>query len=219
MKQVASFLLLIMICSPVMARTECDLAAHHAAAETGVSVDLLMAITRTETQHRGASWPWTLNHQGEGYWFETKDQATTAAESVLSAGDHIDLGCFQINTRWHLNEFASVAAMLDPVENALYAARYLQSLHSETGDWDLAVAAYHSRDAVRGAAYLDRVRAAHKVLQHGDAPNDWAPATDPDQAPLRNRRNRFPLLLAGDPASPSTIVPTLSGRTPLVGSP
>ena len=221
MKQAIAFFLLVLTSRPVDARTECDVAARKAAAETGVPVALLQAITRAETQHRGAPWPWTINHRGEGQWFETKDQAAAAAQSVLDAGGDLDLGCFQINSRWHGHAFPSVDSMLDPAENARYAARYLRSLHDETGGWEAAVAAYHSRDSERGAAYLDRVRDAHNSLQGSEGLDADLMSLEAGLIGDRDegRRNRFPLFLAGDPASAGTIVPNLAGSTPLVGAP
>lgn len=115
-----------------------------------------------------------------------------------------DIGCFQINSRWHGAAFTSVDQMFDPVENALYAARYLRRLHAEMGSWSAAIAAYHSRDPVRGQAYLDRVN-QHRIT----------PATPPQKSTL----NRFPLLHSGTPGSAGTIVPRLAGLSPLIGGP
>lgn len=189
----------------IAARDTCARAAQLAAAQSGVPADILLAITFVETRHGGSAWPWTLNHDGQGHWFPTASEARRAASEILAAGGIADIGCFQINSRWHASAFSSVEQMLDPVENALYAARYLQKLHGETGDWPAAIAAYHSRDPVRGQAYLDRIA---KYLD--DPP---APARRPAG------RDRYPLLQAGDPGSTGTIVPRLAGLPPLFGGP
>lgn len=202
------FILLILILLPgaaLAARGACERAARVAATESGVPVDILLAITLVETSRGGASWPWTLNHDGRGLWFPSATEAERAASAILAQGGTADIGCFQINSRWHGSAFASVDRMLDPVENALYAARYLLRLHGERGDWAAAIAAYHSRDPDRGRAYLDRV-AQHLAL-------DLAPP------PQHSRRNRVPLLGAGDPGSTGTIVPRLAGLSPLIGGP
>ena len=212
MKQVLLIVLLLFLPVPAMAaRDLCDAAARHAADVTGVSADLLRAITLTETQTDGSAWPWTLNHAGQGQWFPTRDEAATAAAQILSSGGSADVGCFQINSHWHGDAFPSLDAMLDPVENALYAARFLIELHAETGDWPAAVAAYHSRDADRGAAYLERVRDMQAALA--------SPSGLANTSPMTQRRNRFPLFLAGDPASAGSLVPRLAGVSPLVGGP
>ncbi len=212
MKQALLILLLFFQTSPVLAaRDLCDIAARHAADVTGVPANLLRAITVTETQMDGTAWPWTINHAGQGQWFASRDEAAIAAGQILNSGGSADLGCFQINSRWHGDAFPSPDTMLDPVENALYAARFLTELYSETGDWSAAVAAYHSRDADLGAAYLERVRAAYGAF----AP----PLERASASPLPQRRNRFPLFVAGDPASAGSLVPRLAGASPLVGGP
>ena len=187
------------------ARDTCAKAARLAAAESGVPTDILLAITLVETRRDGASWPWTLNHDGRGHWFPSESEAERAASEILSAGGVADIGCFQINSRWHGAAFTSITQMLDPVENALYAARYLRHLHGKTGSWPSAIAAYHSRDPARGQAYLE------KVNQHlASAPAMVTPSP---------RLNRFPLLNSGKPGSTGTIVPRLAGLSPLIGGP
>ena len=199
------FSLLCMPASAMAARDTCERAARFAAAEAGVPVDILLAITIVETSRDGAAWPWTLNHDGRGFWFPSASEAEKAVSAILEEGGTADIGCFQINSRWHGTAFTSVGRMLDPVENALYAARYLRQLHGERGDWAAAIAAYHSRNPDRGRAYLDR------VTQH------MGPASAAEPEP--SRQNRFPLFNAGDPGSVGTIVPRLANLAPLIGGP
>jgi soluble lytic murein transglycosylase-like protein len=56
----------------------------------------------------------------------------------------IDVGCMQINYRWHGDRFASVTEMFDPVHNIDYAARFLRELRAREGTWTLAVARYNA---------------------------------------------------------------------------
>lgn len=206
-----ALLSLSLFAPPALAeRHLCDDAARDAAQATGVPVDILRAIALTETMRNGTAWPWTINHQGQGFWFATGAAARSAAEDVLSAGGSADIGCFQINTRWHRQAFASLEAMFDPHENALYAARYLTDLRARFDDWEGAIAAYHSRDAERGAAYLARVQKVRKALADDIPPQDGSPPA---------RRNRFPLLVSGDPASTGSVMPALQGMVPLIGGP
>ncbi|PLL14613.1 lytic transglycosylase [Tabrizicola sp. TH137] len=199
--------LIITPLAALAARDTCAVAARLASETEGVPKDILLAITMVETRRDGAPWPWTLNHDGHGQWFASAREAEHAAARIIASGGMADIGCFQINSHWHGASFASVNQMLDPVENARYAARYLRHLRAETGDWAAAIAAYHSRDPDRGQAYLDRVTAQL----------DQTSATLPGNPPLR--RNRFPLFHPGDPASPGTLVPRLAGLSPLVGGP
>lgn len=202
-------LLLMAHAEPAQANSDasqiCDAAARRAAAASDVPYDLLRAIALTESGRDGHPWPWATNQDGQGAWHASKDAAVTAAAQIIDAGGDVDIGCFQINTRWHGAQFSSLKAMFDPDENATYASSYLSDLHAQTGSWSAAVAAYHSRDPDRGAAYLARVSAALEGLA--------------DRPAARQGLNRFPLFLAGDPASSGSLVPRLAGNSPLIGGP
>lgn len=127
----------------------CDAAAYLAAQETRVPVDVLLAITRVETgrsNHGNEPWPWTVNNAGNGTWFDNEDAARRFVYSrVKSGASNLDIGCFQINYRWHAKGFRDLDAMFDPDLNALYAAQFLESLYQEFGDWTAAAGAFHSR--------------------------------------------------------------------------
>lgn len=128
----------------------CDQAAISAARLTGVPVDVLLAITRTETGRQTSDgispWPWTVNMEGRGQWFDTRDAALAHIFEHFKRGARsFDVGCFQINYKWHGAAFASIADMFDPNANARYAAEFLSRLYAETGDWTSAAGAYHSR--------------------------------------------------------------------------
>jgi hypothetical protein len=123
----------------------------------------MSAIARVESGHtvQGTfrAWPWTLNEAGRGSYLASKQEALAALDHVLASGRrNVDIGCMQINWRWHGAQFTTLAQMMDPVENTRYAARYLRNLHKELGDWDLAVMRYHSADHARGHAYMRRVK-------------------------------------------------------------
>ncbi|MFV0474980.1 MAG: lytic transglycosylase domain-containing protein, partial [Pikeienuella sp.] len=109
----------------------CDAAAG--AAPGGVPAASLRALTRTETGRRvgGAllPWPWTVNMEGEGFWFDTREEALAFVRARHAAGARsFDMGCFQINFRWHGEAFDSLDAMFEPSLNAAYAARFLNEL-------------------------------------------------------------------------------------------
>lgn len=201
---------------PCAARSEsiCDEVADQVAAETDVPSALLRAITRVETGRDGDPWPWTLNIDGQGFWFDSQEQAVAAAETALADGaDQIDLGCFQLNLRWHGAAFADLATMLDPAANAAYAARFLSDLHAESGDWRVAAAAYHSRTPDKGEDYVAALEAAHQA----EPPLSASTAADGTSQP--QRPNRFPLLLAGEVGGNGSLVPVTQGVMPLIGAP
>lgn len=139
----------------------CDQAALRASAETGVPVSVLQAVTRVETGRGGGEipepWPWAVNVAGEGHWFDTADAALAFAFRTFKSGArNFDVGCFQINYRWHGAAFSSIEAMFDPEQNAQYAAEFLRSLFAEFGDWEAAAGAYHSRTKIHADRYKRR---------------------------------------------------------------
>lgn len=162
----------------------CDLAALLAARTHGVPHDVLRAVTRTETgRNRDGGlqpWPWTVNMEGTGRWFETRAEAYQYVQARYASGARsFDLGCFQINHRWHSQHFVSIDEMFDPVANADYAARFLSALFDETGDWSRAAAAYHSRTprfANRYRARFDRIRAELDSFEDGISDGIAGPA-------------------------------------------
>lgn len=148
----------------------CDDAAVSASRQTGVPLSVLHALTRTETGRtrngRYEPWPWTVNMEGVGTWFPDPDSALSHVfEHIKRGARSFDVGCFQINHKWHGGAFSSVQEMFDPEKNALYAARFLSALHDEFGDWMKAVGAYHSRTPELARRYSARFDRIHRVLQ------------------------------------------------------
>jgi hypothetical protein len=194
---------------------DCDAAASRASQQTGVPSDVLTAITRAETGRtvngRSAPWPWTVNEGGAGSFFDSKAAAIAHVQDALSLGaTNIDIGCFQLNWRWHGAAFATLDQMFDPSNNALYAAEFLLQLYHEQGDWDAAIGSYHSRRAEAAAGYLAKV-----ADLRGDTAGDGLFAAESDM-----RANRFPLLQVGrDYRSGSLVALDLgaaSGASPLL---
>ncbi len=70
---------------------------------------------------------------------------------------NIDVGCMQVNLRYHPDAFASIEAAFDPATNVAYAARYLMSLNQATRSWSQAIGRYHSATPERGLAYRRKV--------------------------------------------------------------
>lgn len=188
-------------------------AAANAADRTGVPYDVLLAITRIETGRNNRPWPWTVNFGGKGKWFDTAAEAeASVVEAVGQGATNLDLGCFQLNYRWHGEAFVSITDMLDPKENAIYAAEFLARLYAQTGDWALAAAAYHSATPEYAESYKAKFEAAFA----GEAGSS---AVFPVQPVSALRPNRFPLLVAGATGSRGSLVPAGSGGRPLIGAP
>lgn len=189
----------------------CLSAARIAATESGVPLAVLVAITGVETGRGSGArpWPWTVNMEGEGRWFDDGEQARAFVEAAMRRGARsFDIGCFQINHRWHGTAFASIEAMFDPLENARYAARFLGDLRAETGDWSRAAGAYHSRTpdlAQRYRARFDRLHAALSSQPEAGDPVVLVAEAAPPRLP---RVNGFVLLQSGTGAgSLGSLVP------------
>lgn len=105
-------------------------------------------------------WPWTINVAGTGYVFDTKIAAMAAVQAAQAAGvQSIDVGCMQVNLLHHPHAFATLDDAFAPQANVVYAAAFLGRLHTQTGGWPQATAAYHSLTTEIGASYARRVMA------------------------------------------------------------
>ena len=192
----------------------CLQAAAEAASTSGVPYDVLRAIATVETGREGQPWPWTANFGGDGRWYDSAEEVERTVSEALSAGTtNVDLGCFQLNYRWHGEEFASLADMLDPTQNAAYAAGFLADHYARTGDWALAAAAYHSATPEFASAYQAKFETVYAGLAGGDAP----PRSILPEA--EERTNRFPLLIAGATGSHGSLVPAGGTGIRLIGAP
>lgn len=172
MTRIALLLLLILpLFSGRAAQAEpgllCRAAIQAAERAAGIPTHLLTAIARMESGRRDPEtgafhpWPWTINAEGRGQFFADKAAAVAGVQALQAGGMRsIDIGCMQVNLRHHPDAFPSLEAAFDPLTNATYAARFLTELHARFGDWNRAVAAYHSQTPERGEPYRERVMAA-----------------------------------------------------------
>lgn len=104
-------------------------------------------------------WPWAVNAAGVGRIFDNRAAAMAWVREREAMGvKSIDVGCMQINLRWHPHAFANLEQGFDPVINVDYAARFLRDLYAETGDWMRAAGAYHSRTPAHAEVYLASLR-------------------------------------------------------------
>ena len=85
---------------------------------------------------------------------------------MIDSGDrNIDVGCMQINYRWHGKAFESIEQMIDPAYNVPYAARFLKVLYERHGDWEKAIRYYHSGNSKYNRSYLARVKKVWPDIQ------------------------------------------------------
>ena len=157
------------LCATVIAAAERD---------AGIPAGLLGAIAKVETGRRAPDgsvqpWPWSFNAAGDGRYIASKAEAVEEVRALQARGVRsIDIGCMQINLLHHPDAFPNLEAGFDPAINVAYAVRYLRSLHARSGDWNQAVAFYHSATPERGMVYQQRVMAAlsGQAFSPGPAP-------------------------------------------------
>jgi hypothetical protein len=159
----------------VLPGNACMAAGHDAEQGSALPSNLLISIGMVEsgrtdplTGHK-APWPWTVNADGQGQYFENKADAEAFVRFAEASGAHdIDVGCFQISLQSHPDAFATLDDAFDPAHNAAYAARFLTQLKAQTGSWNTAIADYHSALPDLGLPYQRLVLAAWKRM--GDLP-------------------------------------------------
>lgn len=188
-----------------------------------VPPNLIAAIGRVEsgrpdrTTKRVAPWPWTVNANGSGSYFATRTEAIEFVRALQSRGIWlIDVGCFQVDLQYHPTAFATLEDAFDPGANANYAARFLTTLHAQTGNWPAAVARYHSGLAHDGEVYWQQVvgqwRSPQALIQISDSP-----ATE--QSPLRraatsHAQDQDPFVIVMSPTARAIHIfgPSIAGK-------
>lgn len=142
----------------------CSLSAARMEEKYGIKEHLLQTISSVETgrwndtQREIVSWPWTINVNGKGYYFNTKEEAVAKVKQLQEKGIHnIDVGCMQINLKYHGKAFKTIEEALDPDTNVEYSAKFLTKLYNRCGDWQKAAMDYHSKIPSRGLKYKKRL--------------------------------------------------------------
>ncbi|MBV8524138.1 MAG: lytic transglycosylase domain-containing protein, partial [Acetobacteraceae bacterium] len=189
---------------------QCRAAVRAAERASSIPEHLLAAISRVESGRRDPQtggwnpWPWTINAEGQGFFYDTKAQAVAAVRALQAKGvQSIDVGCMQINLMHHPKAFASLEEAFDPMANAAYGARFLAQLYGQTGTWEKAAAYYHSVTPGLADEYQKRVLAVwpEEKDAQGRAAGRGAPL-----APAFSARTQLATAWA------STITPTATTR-------
>lgn len=153
-----------------------------------------------------APWPWAANISGKAYYFKNKREAVATIKRAVKRGyRQIDIGCMQINWKYHKAEFNhSVEKMFEPQYNVRYSAKLLRKHYDSKKSWRTAISAYHSGMSAyksrRGKHYTRKIltrwhKEVNKVIQQNKQKTKTAsrqpipkPKAKPD-APLRMVQN------------------------------
>ena len=131
--------------------------------QTDIPKGLLLGIGKAEAirkiNNKYIIWPWTINHAGKSLFFDNKEQMKNYVFINLKRKDfNIDVGCMQINIKWHKNNFKKISDMFEVNPNISYAASFLKQLKNKHGSWDKAIKHYHSSDPKKNNPYLIKVK-------------------------------------------------------------
>jgi len=148
---------------------DCEFLANVEEERRDLPNGILSSISRVEAGRiqldgNKKGWPWTINHAGEGMFFENKNDAIDYVNDSISRGDfNIDVGCMQISIKWHSMNFKSLDEMFDPKINIEYAAKFLEHLYGKHDNWEIAIKHYHSSDPNKNIKYLKKVLAVWSI--------------------------------------------------------
>lgn len=144
-----------------------------------IQTNLLSAIALVESGRfskkypSGVSWPWTVTAEGKGAFYPSKGDALSAVRDLQAKGvDNIDVGCMQINLKYHPDAFESLEDALDPAKNVAYAAEFLKRNYGETKSWGEAATRYHSKTVYKAFRYEDKLLDAWNRLSKFGNPAD-----------------------------------------------
>lgn len=176
------FLVLLMLIQPVQAKAYNELvddsmvcmnATQKMEKVYQIKRHLLTTIANVETGRWNAqkkqknAWPWTVNAQGKGRFFETKAQAVREVKKLQAKGvKSIDVGCMQINLAYHPDAFDSIENAFDPQKNVEYGAKFLKNLYENNNkDWIKAAMAYHSSVPTKALKYKKKIVTAYELVK------------------------------------------------------
>jgi hypothetical protein len=104
------------------------------------------------------AWPWTVTAHGKGRLYPSKSTAIAAVRQLRAEGvKNIDVGCLQVNLKYHPKAFDNLDNAFDPDINARYAANLFAKLRRANRSITRAVAHYHSTTRHYNRPYTKKV--------------------------------------------------------------
>lgn len=130
-----------------------------AARSVGLDPTLLYAVALAESAYSaspGKVAPSCLAIRGnKPYYPQTKQEAIGILDRILPLRKSVDIGCMQINWKWHGDRFDSPEQLLDPVTNINAAATILKdAINSVPNEQTaLGIGRYHHWDVSTAEGY------------------------------------------------------------------
>ncbi len=128
-----------------------------------VPARLLYAVALGESGRKVAgqwtAWPWTLNVQGRGFYFDSRERVFEALMQAITEGRSVDVGPMQLNWRWKYDWLPSPWLATEPVFNIGTGARIIRAHYDRNPNagWFEAAGRYH-REANRPQDFVARER-------------------------------------------------------------
>lgn len=123
----------------------CEREVLRASRTHGIPLGVLYAVGLTESGSKGSLHPHAVNIDGVAYYPGSVSEAIELVRiAQRSGGKLIDVGCMQINLRFHGIRFKSLEDMFSPSRNVDYGAAFLSALRRRESGWTHAVARYHA---------------------------------------------------------------------------
>ena len=143
----------------------CQIAVDKAEKNYQIKSNLLQTIASVESGRWNAqagkrvAWPWTVHANGKGHYYKSKAEAVAAVKDMQQRGiSNIDVGCMQINLKYHGEAFANLDEAFDPEKNVTYSAQFLRQLYKRNKqNWTKTAMHYHSRNLRKGTNYKNRL--------------------------------------------------------------
>jgi hypothetical protein len=158
-KRVFLFLVIIISCCNYSLPAQADMdeiisLINAAEVKYQIPEGLLASIAKVESGFT----PYALNIEGKTLMLASLDEAKEKIDEAIESGvTNFDVGIMQLNYRWHGKQFVAPEKMLEPKANIEYAARLLQNLYRQHGNWCKAVRYYHSGTPLHHKKYSRKV--------------------------------------------------------------
>ena len=112
-------------------------------------------------------WPWALNVDGQGYYFDDMAEVWDALSNFLQDDPkHIGIGLVQVTWPFNGDLLWEPYTALDPGTNLTLGAHILRECYDRLGDWWRAVGCYHSPTPKNAVAYRQKIYRHWLALRH-----------------------------------------------------